>query len=172
MNLDLFDTERLILSGWRSDQLDDLIRLQGDPVVATYSATGGPWTRSEAEVALATWLDLFAARRLGKLRLRLKSDGTLVGRAGFGILPETGELEIGYALYPEHWGKGYAFEAASGLRDWVFRETDAAYFMGLADVRNSASLRILTGIGMTRLDVRPYGQTQRPYQFHIYRRPV
>ncbi|CAN5212155.1 hypothetical protein BH10PSE9_BH10PSE9_09250 [soil metagenome] len=171
-NLDVFETERLVLSGWRADQLDDLLRLQGDPRVATFSSTGGPWTPAECEAALAGWIDLFAARRLGKLRVRRKADGVLVGRAGFGILPEGGELEIGYALYPEHWGKGYAFEAASGLRDWLFRETDADYFMGLADVRNDASLRILTGIGMTPLDVRPYGITQRSYQFHIFRRPA
>jgi RimJ/RimL family protein N-acetyltransferase len=170
-SLDLFETGRLILSGWRADQLDDLIRLQGDPVVATFSSTGGPWTRSECEKALASWIDLFATRRLGKLRVRRKSDGVMVGRAGFGVLPETGEMEIGYALYPEHWGKGYAFEAAGGLRDWVFRETDANYFMGLADVRNTASLRILAGIGMTPIDVRPYGITRRPYRVHIYRRP-
>ena len=32
-HLDLFETERLVLSGWRRDQLPDLVRLHGDPVV-------------------------------------------------------------------------------------------------------------------------------------------
>ena len=72
--------------------------------------------------ALAWWMELFATKRLGKLRVRRKSDGVLVGRAGYGVLEDTGEPELGYALYPEFWGNGYALEAAAGLRDWIFRE--------------------------------------------------
>ncbi len=40
--------------------------------------------------------------------------------------------------YPEHWGNGYATEAAAALRDWIFRETDWDHFIGFADVRNAA----------------------------------
>ena len=169
-DLDLFATGRLVLSGWRAGQIDDLVRLQGDPRVVTYSSTGAPWTRAEIETALAQWIELFSTRRLGKLRVRRKSDGVLVGRAGFGIHPPTGELEIGYALYPEFWGNGYAFEAAAGLRDWLFRETDASHFLGLADIRNRPSLAILAGIGMRKTHVAPFGALDRPYQFHIYER--
>ena len=169
-NLDLIETERLVLSGWRAEDLPDLMRLQGDPVVARYSSVGRPWTEADAKAALAHWMELFATRRLGKLRVRRKADGVLVGRAGFGLYEPTGEAEIGYALYPEFWGNGYAFEAAAGLRDWIFRETDASHFIGLADVHNRASLRILTGIGMTKTHVAPYGRTHELFQFHVHRR--
>jgi [ribosomal protein S5]-alanine N-acetyltransferase len=168
----LFETERLALGGWRHDQLDDLMRLHGDPVVAQYlKEHGQPWTREEAEESLNLWIELYAAQRLGKLRVRRKSDGVLVGRAGYGIYTPTGEPEIGYALYPEHWGNGYAFEAASGLRDWLFRETDWDHFIGMADVRNAPSLAILTGIGMTRtrVEANDHGQL---CQFHIFHRPA
>ena len=30
-DLALIETERLVLGGWRQDQLDDLVRLHGDP---------------------------------------------------------------------------------------------------------------------------------------------
>jgi ribosomal-protein-alanine N-acetyltransferase len=170
-DLDILETDRLLLSGWRADQIDDLLRLHTDPLVTRYSSTGGAWTREEAEAALASWIDLFASRRLGKLRVRRKSDGVMVGRAGYGIFAPTGEPELGYALYPEHWGNGYAFEAASGLRDWIFRETDVGHFIGLADVNNRPSLRILTGIGMTKTRVELFGEAQHAYQFHIYKRP-
>ena len=44
--LKLFETDRLILSGWRDDELDDLVRLHGDPLVARYlDADGQPWSR-------------------------------------------------------------------------------------------------------------------------------
>ena len=148
--LDLIETDRLVLSGWRADQAEDLYRLHGDPTVARYLTEHGmPWTHEEMDKALAHWIELFETVKMGKLRVRRKSDGVLVGRAGFGIYPPTGEPEIGYSLYPEHWGNGYAFEAASALRDWIFRDTEWDHFIGLADVRNENSLKVLRRIGMT-----------------------
>jgi ribosomal-protein-alanine N-acetyltransferase len=171
MTLDLFETERLVLSGWRPDQLDDLVALHGNPNVSRYlTLSGAPWDREQAEHALRGWIELFETRRLGKLRLTRKSDGRFIGRAGYGIYPPTGEPEIGYALFEEHHGAGYAKEAATGLRDWIFRETDAPHFIGFADTRNAPSLAVLGKIGMTKthIETEPSGLT---CQFHIYRRP-
>ncbi len=171
-DLDLIETDRLILSGWTMEQLPDLERLHGDPVVARYLAVHGqPWTRDEMTKALAHWIELFETRKLGKLRVRRKEDGVLVGRAGYGIYPTTGEPEIGYSLYPEFWGQGYAFEAASALRDWIFAATDAPHFIGLADVRNIPSLGILRKIGMTPTVEADSYEGQR-CQFFIYQRPA
>lgn len=169
--LDLFETERLVMSGWRREQIADLVRLHGDPVVTKYlSADGQPWTLPAMETALDIWIELFAARRFGKLRVTRKSDGILVGRCGFGIYEPTGEPELGYSLYPEFWRQGYAFEAASGMRDWLFRETEEPHFIGLADVHNAASIKVLQRIGMTPTEVKPY-LDGRPFQFHVMERP-
>jgi RimJ/RimL family protein N-acetyltransferase len=170
-NLDLLETERLVLSGWTRDQIGDLVRLHGDPVVARYlTAHGRPWTMEAMETALDHWIDLFETQRLGKLRVRRKSDGVLVGRAGYGIYGDNNEPELGYSLYPEHWGQGYAFEAASALRDWLWRETEWPFFWGMADVNNAASIRILRGIGMTPLGQRMSGD--HFCEFHIMHRPT
>jgi [ribosomal protein S5]-alanine N-acetyltransferase len=171
-DLDLFETDRLVLSGWRRDQIDDLVRLHGDPVVARYlSAHGQPWSMTEMETALEGWIRLFETRRLGKMRVRRKADGVLVGRCGYGIYGPTGEPELGYSLYPEFWGNGYAYEAASGMRDWIFRETDAPHFIGTADVRNAASLKVLGRIGMTKTKIETTDEGML-CQFHIMVRPA
>lgn len=170
--LDLFETERLVLSGWRMDQLDDLVRLHGNPNVSRYlTLSGAPWTREQAAAALAGWIDLFATRQLGKLRLARKSDGAFVGRAGFGIYTPTGEPEIGFALFEDFQGKGYATEAAAGLRDWFFRSDKGEHFIGLADTRNKPSLAVLRKIGMepTYVEYEPGGLSA---QFHLLRRPT
>lgn len=165
-DLDLLETERLVLSGWRIDQLDDLVRLHGNPDVSRYlRGNGSPWTRSECAARIALWRDNFVDQRMGKLRVRRKSDGVLVGRAGFGLHGERGEPEIGYAMFPEFHGNGYATEAATALRDWLFRETEWMYFLGFADVRNAPSLAVLTRIGMVRTHVATV-DGQRT-QFHI-----
>lgn len=171
-DLNLFETERLVLSGWRLDQLDDLVALHGNPNIARYlSLSGAPWTREQAETALRSWIELFETRRLGKLRLTRKSDGRFIGRAGYGIYPRTADPEIGYALFEEFHGAGYATEAAKGLRDWIFRETDAPQFIGFADVRNAPSRAVLRKIGMveTHVQVEPNGLE---CQFHLFKRPA
>ena len=171
-DLKLLETDRLVLSGWRPDQAADLYRLHGDPQVARYlTATGQPWSKDEMDKALAHWIELFARQRMGKLRVTRKSDGVLVGRCGFGIYGPEEIPEIGYSLYPEHWGNGYAFEAASALRDWYFRETERPFFLGMADVRNEPSLKVLRRIGMTPTHV---GDSEDGHhvQFFIYHRPA
>lgn len=168
----LFETERLVLSGWRPEQLDDLVALHGNPNVTRYFSLGGaPWTRAQAAEALQHWMALFESRQLGKLRLTRKSDGLFVGRAGFGIHPPTGEPEIGYALLEEHQGVGYATEAASGLRDWFFRAGKGDYFIGMADVRNARSRAILSRIGMAETHVETAADG-RAVQFYHYERPA
>lgn len=171
-DLELLETDRLVLSGWRADQIGDLVRLHGDPIVARYlTGHGNPWSQQEMDAALANWIELFTTQKLGKLRVTRRSDGVLVGRAGYGIYPPTGEPELGYSLYPEFWGNGYAFEAASALRDWIFRETDWDHFIGMADTRNVPSLAILDKIGMTRTRVEVDDLGLR-CQFFIYEQPA
>ena len=166
----VLETERLRLTSWPMDYIDDLVRLHGDPEVSRYlSVAGHPETRQRAEERLRLWADNFATHRMGKLRMTRKSDGAFVGRAGYGLYPPTGEPEIGYALLRENWGKGYAKEAASGLRDWLFRETEHDHFIGFADSRNAASIHVLRSIGM-----RPTFERQEAdgmlCQFHVFTR--
>jgi len=168
-DLDLIETERLVLSGWRRDQLDDLVRLHGDPEISRYlSGTGVAWSRERCARSLDSWIEMFETKRLGKLRVRRKSDGVLVGRAGYGL--HEGQPEIGYALYPEHQGQGYATEAASALRDWIFRDTDWPRFIGFADVRSTPSLAILRRIGMRETHQEDYDGI--PCQFLVLERPA
>ena len=169
-SLVLLETERLRLSGWRADQVDDLLQLHGDPEISRYLTLGGePWSRDQATEAITSWIALFESQKLGKLRAERKSDGVLVGRAGYSIYPPTGEPELGFALFREHQGHGYATEAAAALRDWLFEATYYDHFIGFADTRNSASLAVLTRIGMerTHVEVFPDGV---PCQFHILRK--
>lgn len=164
--LTLLETDRLTLSGWRMDQVDDLVRLHGDERVSRYlDGNGAPWSMEKSAERVALWIDNFAKHRMGKLRVTRKSDGAMVGRAGFGLFGPAGEPEIGYAMFPAHHGNGYATEAASALRDWIFRETDWMYFLGFADIRNAPSLRVLEKIGMVRTHVAELDS--QPCQFHI-----
>lgn len=164
--LRLIETDRLVLEGWREDQLGDLVRLHGDPDTARYlSATGAPWGVDACRASIAQWIELFETKRLGKLRAVRKSDGVLIGRAGFSFYPPTGDPELGFAIFPEFRGLGFASEAAQGLVSWLFHDTSWQKFMGFADIRNTASLAVLQRIGMRKTHIADFhGMT---CQFHI-----
>jgi ribosomal-protein-alanine N-acetyltransferase len=95
---------------------------------------------------MGVWADDFKNRGYCKFRLTDRATGEFLGRAGFGVHEDM--PEIGYALLPKFWGKGYAAEAATALRDWIFTERDHEFFIGYAYTANKASTHILQKIGM------------------------
>ena len=166
----VLETKRLRLTNWAPEHVDDLMLLHGDPrVTRFFSPEGKAEDRARAEERLAHWAELFSTRRLGKLRVTDRESGAFLGRAGYGVHGADATPEIGYAFLPDHWGKGYAFEAASALRDWYFRETDGGHFIGFADSDHAASLHILKKIGMTPTHTETI-ENGMLCQFLIYRR--
>jgi len=141
----ILQSERLAYCLWLPEHIDDVLDLHGD-IRVTEHLSGREETREDAERRMTQWRDDYAAYGWCKFRVLRKSDGAFIGRAGFGL--HEGEPEIGYALKHEFWGQGYAAEAAFALRDWIFRATDHADFIGYAFTDNAASVRILRKIGM------------------------
>ena len=70
-----------------------------------------------------------------------KASGAFVGRAGHTLSrrEDWPGIEIGWALHPDHWGKGYATEAGAASVDWSFahHDVDALYSVILPE--NTAS---------------------------------
>ena len=55
-------------------------------------------------------------------------------------------VEIGYSLHPDHWGRGYASEAAAGLVDALI-ERGVRRLSAMTHPDNVASIRVLERIG-------------------------
>jgi RimJ/RimL family protein N-acetyltransferase len=58
------------------------------------------------------------------------------------------EVELAWAVHPDHWGQGYAAELAIPARDLVFsRDIRSVVAFTLPD--NTASRRVMEKLGMT-----------------------
>ena len=68
--------------------------------------------------------------------------GEVIGKAGFWRIPE-----IGFILRRDCWGRGLAREALDALISRRFAKTPDAILVADVDPRNTASLRLLTGLG-------------------------
>jgi len=58
------------------------------------------------------------------------------------------EWEVGWAVHPEEWGKGYATEAAWQVMDYAFRELSVHRIVAFCHADNRASVRVMEKLGM------------------------
>jgi len=105
---------------------------------------------AEARQKIEIRRKLFDDHRIGKFLIIEKSSGSFVGTCGgdFFELDGRRQIELGYRLLLNHWGKGYATESASALLGYLFREVGCAAVYGFALPQNTQSLKILEKIGM------------------------
>jgi len=80
-----------------------------------------------------------------------KDTGEFVGQCG--LLTQTvenkEEIEIGYHILPEFWGKGYATEVTKFFRDFGFEHEKLDSIISVIDIRNIASQKVAKKNGMT-----------------------
>src|SRR5919199_1776690 len=120
----LLTTPRLTLREFVADDWIAVLAYQSDPRYLRYYA----WTE-RSERAVREFVGRFIAQQHEQPRTKfqlastLKADGRLIGNCGVRMrAPDAHEADIGYELAPEHWGRGYATEAARAIIAFGFDE--------------------------------------------------
>ena len=156
----MIETDRLRLRKPGLDDADGLAVAYADPEVMRYIGAGETFdvegTRAWLEKALRRW----DADGFGHFVAERREDGRVLGRAGFlvwdpdawqpGTLAELGDrgaVELGWLFAREHWGNGYATEAALALRDHGFRALGFTRLISLILRGNERSERVAERIG-------------------------
>ena len=102
------------------------------------------------------WIDRqlwrYTNNKFGHHALIEKTSGKFVGQCGLLLQEVDGqeEIEVGYSLLPEFWGKGYATEAACFFRDFAFEEKLCNSLISIIDIRNVASQNVAMKLGMKK----------------------
>lgn len=78
-----------------------------------------------------------------------ESGGPAIGWINLGER-RPGVYETGYILSASWWGRGFAREALGAGFDYVFETLRARRFFADCDPENTASIRLLEGLGFTR----------------------
>jgi ribosomal-protein-alanine N-acetyltransferase len=103
--------------------------------------------RERAERAYGVYSELWVAHPYGGWLITDKAGGQLVGHCELEYLPETDEVELGYALAKAYWGKGIATEAARAVVRFGFERAKLERIMAVVVPENTASWRVLEHIG-------------------------
>lgn len=155
------ETERLLLRIPEERDVDAYLEVYSDPEVMRF--LGGKTASREDVVAILERMRRHWERHgIGLFSVVRKEDERLLGRIGFLLwdpvrwvnamraeLDGDLELEIGWTLGSEHWGRGYATEAAVACRDLALGELGRKRIVSLIDRGNAASIRVAEKIGET-----------------------
>jgi [ribosomal protein S5]-alanine N-acetyltransferase len=147
----VFETDRLVIRHYTSDDEENFFRLNGDPEVMRYIRA--PKDRQECSIFLQRNLVFYKNQPLmGRWAMMEKGSNTFVG--SFAIIPvETAdknrhtEIQLGYALLKDHWGKGFATESTLAGKQYAFDVMKLPRIVAITETANIASQKVLLRCG-------------------------
>jgi RimJ/RimL family protein N-acetyltransferase len=144
-------TARLVLRGWRDDDVDALAAMDGDPEVMRYIGDGSTRTPAQAADAIVSFRRRWAEQGFGLFATERADTGELVGWVGLAIptfLPEVlPAVEVGWRLARAAWGEGYATEGARAVLADAFGRCGLDELVSIRHVDNEASGRVMAKLG-------------------------
>jgi ribosomal-protein-alanine N-acetyltransferase len=160
----VIETVRLVLRPLESGDLDDYAAMYSDPEVMRF--LGGVATRTEAAQRLDRRMRDYERQGYGVMAVLERETAAFVGRCGLTHWEIEGvdELEIGYAFARSAWGKGYATEAATAVRDYGLDALGVRRLVSLVAPENVRSAAVARKLGMSHeRDVEFHGGLHRLY---------
>lgn len=143
------NTARLELRQFHHTDAQGLYSMNSDPEVMRFTGDPPFPSVSSARQFLAAY-DHYQQHGFGRWSVYRKTDAAYLGFCGLRFCTETGEVDVGYRLLKQEWGKGYATEAAEASLKLGFEAFGLHQIIGRAQVANTASVMVLKKLGMAR----------------------
>jgi RimJ/RimL family protein N-acetyltransferase len=142
------ETDRLLIRPWEPEDREPLAAIARDPEVMHFVHGGLPYTEEELDELFARQARQLAEHGVCMGALIEKSTGRLAGITGIQPLGTTGDLEIGWWLARDLWGRGYATEAGGAAMNYVLQTLKRPRVVAIIDPGNEASKRVVARLGM------------------------
>ena len=143
-------TDRLVLRRFTESDVDNLVELDSDPKVMRF-LTGKPTPRAEVENRLLPMiLGFYASGPAGIWAAEDRATGAFLG--WLALEPgEDDQVELGYRLRAETWGRGLATEGSRALVRVAFDELGVGRVWAQTMAVNTASRRVMEKAGLRYL---------------------
>ncbi len=118
-----------------------------DAEVMRYIGSGAVQSKEDAWRSIAMFLGHWTLRGYGMYALERRDGGVLLGRVGFHEPAGWPGFELGWLLGREHWGHGYAREAAAAALRHAFEDLRRERVISLIRPDNQRSIAVAEAIG-------------------------
>jgi RimJ/RimL family protein N-acetyltransferase len=146
------DLQRVLLRRFTDNDLPIFLAYRNDPEVARYQS----W-ETTSEVEARDFIQEQKDVQPGipgawfQIAIELKETSKLIGDCALKIFADDSrQAELGFTLSQAYQGRGLAFEAVSGVLDYVFKTLQLHRVIAMADCENAASVALLSRLGMRR----------------------
>lgn len=145
----ILETPRLLLRKFRAQDAEAVEAFLGDPVAMEYYPA--PLDRRGVEGWIERNLGRYQRDGHGLWAMILRDSKQLIGDCGCVMQEVEGknEIEVGYHVRRDLWGRGYATEAARACMEYAFSRLGARRAISMIRPPNVASRRVAEKNGMT-----------------------
>ena len=160
----ILESKRLYLKEFTNDDVDNLFRLNGNADVMKYIRP--PDTDINLiKILIGKIIKYYGDNHgFGVWAGYEKQSDEFIGFFELAHLDDTEEIEVGYRLFKEYWGKGYATEMTKALIYYGFNTMGLNQIAGITHPENIASQKVLLKSGLTYIkDAVFYGFLDRYY---------
>jgi len=148
-DMQILETERLLLREFVPGDADALATVISDPETMRF------YPQPPDRAGVESWIERNRRRYRddghGLWAMVLKSSGDVIGDCGLTrqTVDAMDEIEIGYHVRRDLWGRGLAPEAARACRDYGFAELGAQRLISLIRPENLPSRRVAEKVGLS-----------------------
>jgi RimJ/RimL family protein N-acetyltransferase len=142
------ETERLILRRLNVDDAPFILTLLNEPSLLRY--IGDKKVRDldgARQYILNGPVASYERNGFGLCLVELKESHTPIGICGLLKRDELPDPDIGFALLPDFWNKGFAFEAATAVLQDGRERLSVEHILAITSLDNEASINLLQRLG-------------------------
>lgn len=143
----VLETARLRLRPFVEADWPAYAAMCADAEVMRHIGSGVVQSKEDAWRSIAMFLGHWTLRGYGMYALELRDGGALLGRVGFHEPAGWPGFELGWLLAREHWGNGYAREAATAALRHAFDQMGRERVISLIRPDNLRSIAVAEAIG-------------------------
>ena len=141
-------TKRLLLRPWRRKDRPTLEKMCRDEDMMQYVTKGRPMTDQEIKALFKRQKKHLRQHQVCFFAMQLIETDEVIGLAGLQPL-DNGDFEIGWWVWKDYWGHGYATEAATALVDYARSELKLDKIAAIIDPENNASIGVAEKLGLS-----------------------
>ncbi len=144
----VIETERLFLREWLPEDFHHFKPIATNPKVMKYIGTGELWSDERIKRFIDNNIALHKKFGFCLWALIYKETQNLIGICGLSVLNQPDEIEIGWWLAPEYWGKGLATKVAQAVMSYGFEHLNLQRIVSIAQPSNQRSIQVMEKLGM------------------------